>query len=569
MRYFALATDYDGTLAHHGRVSEDTVKTLEKTKASGRKLILVTGRELDDLWRVFPQWTLFDYIIAENGALLYDPATKKETALGSPPPGEFTQKLKDAGVTPLSAGRVIVATWEPHQHTVLETIKEMGLEHQVIFNKGAVMVLPPGVNKAYGLAAALKEMKLSLLNIVAVGDAENDNALLEHSGFSAAVSNALPPVKDKADMVTEKSHGDGVNELLEMMMADDLLWEEEKKNRHLVELGKTNEGRSYVFNPLRKNILLAGTSGSGKSTAITAILEKLCRKSIQFCLIDPEGDYADFPEVAVFGDADSPPLQGEVVKILEQPEENVVVNTLAISYADRPLFFRKLFTALTDLRVRFGRPHCIVIDEAHHMLPSDINESLLNVPDDLYGTFLVTTKPENLNRVVLEKMDIAAVIGHSPRATMENFTTKIGMKMPGIDAEVLPRGEAMVWEKQKPEQVLRIFADPPEKEMKRHQRKYGIGELGEDKSFYFRGPEGKLNLKAQNLLLFTQIAEGLDEVTWNYHLKRHDYSNWFRYAIKDEKLAEETESVENQMTDSTTSRSQIRNIIEKYYSVSG
>ena len=569
MRYFALATDYDGTLAHHGSVSKKTLQTLEKAKKSGRKLILVTGRQLDDLKEVFPELPVFDYVVAENGALLYDPLTKKETALGAPPPDKFVVKLEQKNVEPLSVGRVIVATWEPHQNVVLELIREMGLEHQVIFNKGAVMVLPPGINKASGLAAALKEMKLSHLNVAAIGDAENDNTLLEHSGFSAAVSNALPPVKEKADMVTEKDHGEGVCELLEIMMSNDLIHQEEKKNRHLVSLGKQEKDIPYLINPLRKNILLAGTSGSGKSTLNTSMLEKLYKENIQFCLIDPEGDYTNFPGVAVFGDASSPPLQGEVLKILEQPDESVIINTLAISLADRPAFFRKLFSALTDLRLHYGRPHCIIVDEAHHMLPADLDESLLNVPEDMYGVFLVTTKPDRLNKAILRKVDSAVIIGHSPQDTLKDFVAKIGIKGPVIEMESLPQGEALVWEKKKPSEIFRIHTDPPQSEMKRHQRKYGIGELGEDNSFYFKGPENKLNLRAQNLTLFIQIAEGLDEETWMYHLKKHDYSSWFRNIVKDEKLASEAEVVENQTMDHTASKQQIKNIIEKYYTASG
>ena len=46
MRYLALCTDYDGTVAHHGHVDEPTIDALAALKASGRKLILVTGREL-------------------------------------------------------------------------------------------------------------------------------------------------------------------------------------------------------------------------------------------------------------------------------------------------------------------------------------------------------------------------------------------------------------------------------------------------------------------------------------------------------------------------------------------
>lgn len=68
-------------------------------------------------------------------------------------------------------GRVIVATWEPHQTTVLEVIRELGLELHVIFNKGAVMILPSGVNKATGMAATLDELGLSPHNTVGIGDA--------------------------------------------------------------------------------------------------------------------------------------------------------------------------------------------------------------------------------------------------------------------------------------------------------------------------------------------------------------------------------------------------------------
>ncbi len=49
MRYLALACDYDGTLAQHGRVDDATVAGLERVLATGRKLVMVTGRELDEL----------------------------------------------------------------------------------------------------------------------------------------------------------------------------------------------------------------------------------------------------------------------------------------------------------------------------------------------------------------------------------------------------------------------------------------------------------------------------------------------------------------------------------------
>ena len=143
MQYFrALATDYDGTIAHDGIVDDSTLAALKRLKQAGRKLVMVTGRELPDLERVCPDLDLFDRIVAENGALLYTPATKDQRPLGPPPPEAFVSRLRTLGIQPLSVGSVIVATWEPNETAVLEAIRDLGLDLQIIFNKGAVMVLP-------------------------------------------------------------------------------------------------------------------------------------------------------------------------------------------------------------------------------------------------------------------------------------------------------------------------------------------------------------------------------------------------------------------------------------------
>ena len=89
MRYQALCCDYDGTLATAGRVLPETARALERLIASGRRLVLVTGRELDDLRRICPPLDLFEYVVAENGALLYHPATGAETLLAERPPESF------------------------------------------------------------------------------------------------------------------------------------------------------------------------------------------------------------------------------------------------------------------------------------------------------------------------------------------------------------------------------------------------------------------------------------------------------------------------------------------------
>jgi hydroxymethylpyrimidine pyrophosphatase-like HAD family hydrolase len=220
--FTALATDYDGTLAADGVVDKRAIVALERLRESGRKLLLVTGREMPELRSVFPRLDLFDRVVAENGALLFRPETGEARPLATLPPPAFIARLRELKLTPLSTGHVIVATRVPHDQDVLAVIRELGLELQIIFNKGAVMVLPPGVNKASGLAAALKELSLSPRHVVAIGDAENDHAFLAACGCGVAVANALPMLKDEADWVTDGARGDGVIELAERLLRTDL-----------------------------------------------------------------------------------------------------------------------------------------------------------------------------------------------------------------------------------------------------------------------------------------------------------------------------------------------------------
>jgi hydroxymethylpyrimidine pyrophosphatase-like HAD family hydrolase len=222
MNFVALASDYDGTLAEDGRVAPSTIAALWALRQSGRKLILVTGRVLPELRQVFAELELCDLVVAENGALLYEPATGTERPLGAPPPAGFIEWLKERNVSPLSTGCSIVATREPNEKLVLRAIRELGLELQIIFNKGAVMVLPPGVNKATGLAAALERLRLPPLSVVGIGDAENDLAFLRACGCAVAVANALPMVKEDAAIVTSGARGAGVAELIGRLIDTDL-----------------------------------------------------------------------------------------------------------------------------------------------------------------------------------------------------------------------------------------------------------------------------------------------------------------------------------------------------------
>src|SRR5262249_52013702 len=135
MLYHLLAVDYDGTLATNGLVDDTTVDALIRLRQSGRRVVLVTGRLLEPLLAAFPQVGLCDLVVAENGALLYDPETRSERPLVDSPPRQFVEKLTERGVPVQEVGRVVVVTHIPYEAKVLETVRDMSLELQIIFNK--------------------------------------------------------------------------------------------------------------------------------------------------------------------------------------------------------------------------------------------------------------------------------------------------------------------------------------------------------------------------------------------------------------------------------------------------
>jgi hypothetical protein len=565
MYFVALATDYDGTLAEDGKVSSSTISALRALRESGRKLILVTGRELPDLRRVFPELRQFNLVVAENGALLYDPSTETETPLGPAPPPAFLEWLRHHGVSPLSVGRSIAATWEPNENLVLQAIRELGLELQIIFNKGAVMILPSGVNKASGLAAALKQLRLSPLNVVGVGDAENDHAFLRACGCGVAVANALPLVKEDAEIVTSAARGAGVTELIRRLLDSDLAETVSATERQRVPLVENREGLQIDLHPQAGSLLIAGTSGGGKSTIATGILERLAEHGFQYCVIDPEGDYAGFDGAVTIGDPKTAPQLSEVVDLLVHPEQNVVVSLTGVDIAERPRFFAEMLPELSKSRTQTARPHWLLIDEAHHMLPPTLATAEVTLPRELAASILVTVHPDHMAPPALEAVRLVLTVGAEADNSLRSFCQRVGEAIPRIESRALERGEALFW-KRGTERADHIKTIPPHAERLRHRRKYAEGELGIDKSFYFRGPEGSLNLRAQNLNLFIQIADGVDDRTWLHHLQAGDYSRWLSDSVRDDELAAEVAEVEsNRALDPRESRARIKDAITRRY----
>jgi len=568
MRYFCLTCDYDGTIAHDGRVSASTIEALKRVSASGRKLVLATGRELPDLLRVFPEAVIFDRIVAENGALLYRPASHEKKLLADAPAREFVDALTGLGIQPLSVGECIVATWHPNESKVLEVIHKLGLELQIVFNKGAVMILPPGINKKSGLQAVLEELQLSRHNAVGVGDAENDHAFLAICECGVAVANALPALKERADFVTRASRGAGVEELIDKLLSDDLADLRPYAKRHQIALGTEASGEECRLEPYGTRLVVAGPSGSGKSTFISALVERLIENEYQICVIDPEGDYDEFEALVTLGGPNRIPGISEILEVLNTHRKSLGVNLLGVPMADRPTFFQGLLSRIQELRAKTGRPHWIILDEAHHLLPAALDSATLTIPQELGSAALVTVHPDHVSKAILSSINGVVAVGNDPRGVVEQFNKGAGARL-NVDQPGLDGGEAdkvVVWLFSESAIPLRVSIKPAKQELRRHKRKYAAGELGQDKSFYFRGPKHKLNLRAQNMNMFTQLAEGIDDETWSYHLAAADYSRWLRESVKDQNIADEVAAIEAEMgLSSAESRAQIVEAIRKHY----
>lgn len=561
MRYLALACDYDGTIAHHGRVSESTLDALRRTQESGRRVVLVTGRRVEDLLLACPEAELFDCIVAENGAVFYDPRRRRETLLSAPPDPQFVADLQRRGVTPLDVGKAVVATWEPHEPAVLDAILHSGLELQMTFNKGAIMVLPSGVNKNSGLCAALHWLGLSPHNAVGIGDAENDHAFLMLCEFSVAVANALDSIKSRVDLVTRRDHGAGVEEMIEALLADDLRSHDRHVRRHDIRLGVDEHGAPVQIPPHGTRVLVSGPSGSGKSTIVSGLLERLARAEYQYCVIDPEGDYESLEEAVNVGDETQTPPTEQVLQLLSKGE-NTVVNLLSVPVSDRPAFAVRLLQRMLNAARHDGRPHWLLLDEAHHMLPAGQTPHA-NGGDRFASELLVTVHPRSIDPEALDGVNVAIIVGPEVARTLEACSAVLGRPVDPVEGDAQGL-DVFLWFCKDSQQAIRVHIEPAEAERRRHRRKYAEGDLRE-KSFFFRGPQMRLRLRAQNLALFLQIAEGVDEDTWQHHLECGDYSGWIRSAIKDELLADEIAGIERSGLPPAESLAQVRAAIDRLY----
>jgi len=339
-------------------------------------------------------------------------------------------------------------------------------------------------------------------------------------------------------------------------------------DREGLRLGTARSGEDVYIEPYPGAALIAGSSGVGKSTLATALTERMAERGLEFCVFDPEGDYAELEHAVSKGDAKTAPVPDEILDVLRKLGASVVVNTQALNLDERPEFFLKLLPQILSLRARTGRPQWLVVDEAHHLLESRRSDVPGILPESIPATIYITVHPDAMAASALAGVEYVLALGPAAGKTIERFCATIGIPVP----ERLPvpaADEVLFWSRSSGRAPFPVKVVKPKQARDRHKRKYAEGELDPDRSFYFRGRDGKLNLRAQNLMIFVQLAQGLDEDTWRFHREGGHYSQWFRDVIKDPELAAEAAGAEGDAAlDAAGSRERIVAAVERRYTAS-
>jgi hydroxymethylpyrimidine pyrophosphatase-like HAD family hydrolase len=575
MNVHVFATDYDGTIAERDRVAAATARALERVRASGRKLLLVTGRMLPDLQSVCPDTDqMFDAVVAENGAVVYFPERRELRVHGDGPEPALIEALQRREVR-FTLGNAIVATDAVFAEAALAAIREAGVERTLVFNRDALMLLPAGVNKGTGLAAALAALQLSPHNMVGIGDAENDHAFLALSECAVAVSDAVPALRERADYVTRAPAAAGVVEFIEEHLLHDLVDIVPGLARHRLSLGEHGDGAAVTVASHGTRLLIIGPSGSGKSTLTGVLAERVLDTGRSLVLIDPEGDYrtlAALEGVLVFGGKGEQalPSPDELEQLVRHPATSLVLDLSAMGLSEKVAYATRVLAVVAAVRSNTGLPHWLIIDEAHHVLPAEGSPA----------AELVRPGAQALALITLDVAELAPAVRTLPTAVAatELAAFQSGLRIvlaergaaeasPAAEGPELERGEAALATLDGAPRVIRFRVGRRRVQHRRHLRKYTEGELPPDRSFFFRGPAGALNLRAANLVRFVELAEGVDEATWAHHLEHGDYSAWLREMIKDAELADEIAAIERLGLPAAESRRQALERVRTRYSV--
>lgn len=577
-----FACDFDGTLAEEGQVDAATWDVLRAARMSGMVLILVTGRTLDSIVGAGPFGELFEAIVAENGAVVQFPK-RNRVAL---PFGTLDERLLQQWHSldlPMEWGLAIAATVKPHDEALLRTLRTSRACATVVYNRNAVMFLPPGATKGSGLLYALEELGYSAHNVLACGDAENDRSLFEVAELGVAVANATPDLRSVADAVLAEPAGAGVRSLLSDLLEGKPPLHRPRPERALG-LGQRASGSPVRLDPyavIETNLGILGCSGSGKSWLAGLVAEELFKQKYQVCIIDPEGDYralAASPRTLLLGGPETPlPSVASVLNVAEWNNVSLVLDLSMYQFEQRITYLGDFLRTLRGLRRRRGRPHYFLIDEVQSFCPPDgggLTDLLLEAMQ--WGGFgLVSYRPSLVARSLLERLDHLLLTRLALSEEIETVAPWLHGYQ-GSDAALealptLPRGQAYLCNGLRQpgpparSALLRFQVGGRAIPHFRHLHKYLRTPLPETKRFHFRTHQGQSLGTAASLWEFRERIADLPTDALRYHLERRDFAAWIEGALHDEELARRVSKIaDRKLVGDALRQALLEVVVERY-----
>jgi len=544
--YFrAVALDFDGTLAHDGRVDPATLAAVGRARARGVRVVLVTGRILDELRAVFPEVDRHvDAIVAENGAVV-------ATALGvRPAAAPVDPALGDAlsaeGVQ-WRAGEVLLACAGTDEVTVLACIRRLGLDCQLVRNRGELMVLPPGVTKGTGLADALADLGLSHHNAIGVGDAENDLSLLESCELGIAVANSVESLRAHADVVLAQPDGAGVAELLNGALLAGA--EHVHPRRWQLVLGVDDAGTPVTLPASQINVVVAGGTGQGKSYLAGLMAEQLVGLGYSLFVLDPEGDHVGLGQLrdVLVITADHEAATGDVIQYLRHVGATVVLDLSGLDTDARLRYVERLPVEIEARRAATGLPQWVLVDEAHGPLGRGGGGTAAFDPATK-GYLLVTWRPDELSPDAVAGVDAVIAVGApQPAAALVELTAAVA-DMPRAEVARLlagPSSRAVLAWRHHPRHAVAFNLGPRSTPHRRHDHKYGTLGVEVERRFYFRTvPDAPTGAIAGNLAELEAELASCDEGVIRHHCPTRDFSRWISSVFHDDALAGQVEEAE-------------------------
>ena len=539
MNLSVVVLDYDGTIAHNGLLHPEVRAAIAEIRASGLTVVLATGRILRDLQRLLGDLRLVDAVVAENGAVLAFPESGRSTAFGAAP-ASFVESLRRRNVQ-VAVGECVVETDASAAPIVLDLVRQMELPLVLAFNAGRLMVLPQGISKATGLNAALRALRLSEHNAIAIGDAENDHAMLTACEVGVAVSWGSPALREVADQLIEGDGPAAVADYLRRLCPRAGL--PERVDRHRVLLGALPSGDALSLAVRGRNVLVAGDPRSGKSWLTGLLCEQLILQHYCVCVVDPEGDYRPLetlPRVIAFGGSSPPPRPYEVAQTLRHPDVSMVIDLSHLTQDEKRDYVQTLLPLLAALRSQGGIPHRIVLDEAHYFVEGPDGRLLLDLESG--GYTLATYRPAQLPRSVLAAAGVVLLT----RTT--DFAGLQALKAEGVADRVgrLSLGEAMLLPTcdESPNQPLAFRIAPRLTEHVRHRQKYLDVPVADRYAFVFTSHNRPIGCKVQTLTEFSAFLGECPPQVLAGHLDRGDVSRWVGDVFGDHVLARRIHELE-------------------------